>query len=214
MNLKEAFKYQNFLSKLMEQATASIVSSEHSLQITKTHKKHDANSNIEDIVEVIEPEKKYYKNDDVIRLIETIITERLEVSKAISKAKESTVEIDIDAEVEANKFRHDAINNIKWMMNNKPYKRICQGIDYVFNVEGNQTPYSYNIEEKAEYNYDRNNAKQVLKELVEKADKSSMEIDKAYINTEVCFEPRFNVHDSFEDIMEKFEGSNKNVEEN
>ena len=202
MNLKEAFKYQNFISNLMEQASSSITFSGHCLQVTRTHKKHDANPNLEDVIEVVEPEKKYYNNDAVIGLIREIIDERLAVSKAISQAKEYAFGIDIDAEIEANKFRHRAITDIKWMLNNKPYKKTCQGTDYVFNAEGNQTPYSYNIEEVGEYNYDRDAAKQMLKSLTDEADEASMEIDKAYINTEVKFEPRFDVHDTFEDIMD------------
>ena len=37
-----------------------------------------------------------------------------------------------------------------------------------------------------------------------KADKVSAEIDAALINTQVEYEPPFNVNDSFDDVMEEF----------
>ena len=71
-------------------------------------------------------------------------------------------------------------------------------------MEGNQTPYLYEIEVETTEAFDRGRAKSVVREIMLQADKASAEIDSALINTQVEYEPPFNVNDSFDDVMEEF----------
>ena len=86
MNLKESFRYQNFLDKLMRAACCSIQESEHALKITKVHNKTKANPDATDLSEVVEV-ADFAPNDDVIRFMQWLITEREKLTKAISSAK-------------------------------------------------------------------------------------------------------------------------------
>lgn len=202
MNLKESFRYQNFLDKLMRDACSSIQSREHSFKITKFHNKTKANPDAVDLTEVVEVED-FIPNDDVIRFMQWLITEREKLTKAISAAKVA-VGFDIDAAVETNKFRQAANAAVKRMLTNRAVKRIECGKDYKFNAEGNQMPYFYDIEITSTEAYDRATSRDFMRAAIAEADKVSADIDSAMINSTVDYVARFDVNESFEDVMAKF----------
>lgn len=202
MNLKESFRYQNFLEGVMAEAGSSLTNREHSLATTKRHLRHKANPEADDMVETVDV-GDFYKNDDVLSFMLMLVEEREKLTTAIGRAKAS-VGFDIDAAVETNKFRQLLAARTKAMLRFSASKRIEQGCDYKFNVEGNQTKYIYDIEVEAAEAFDRDRAKDVVREIMSKADRMSAEIDAALINTRVEYEPPFNVNDSFDDVMEEF----------
>lgn len=204
MNLKEAFRYQNVLNSLLDRATASIVVPSHCFNITRSHLRHEANPDAQDLVEQVDTEA-VAKNDDVLKLLSDLIEEKQKVTEAIVKAKVcADNSFNIDAAVETNKYRQRVAKAINQMLLNKPGKTVDTGRDYKFNAEGNQLSYVYTIQTEATDAYDRNAAKKFMRQLVSDADKASNDIDAALINIEVRHEPRYNVHDSFEDIMETY----------
>lgn len=203
MNLKESFRYQKFLENLMRSANMSIQSRDHCLKTTKTHLRSKANSDAEDLIEVVECESAFSPNDDVIAFMVWLVDEREKLTTAIGKAKAS-VGFDIDAAVETNKFRQLLGSSVKGMLRYTPSKRVEQGRDYKFNVEGNQTPYVYDIDVVTEEAYDRTVSKKVMRNMISAADKTSAEIDAAMINTVVEYEPVYDVNESFDDVMAEF----------
>lgn len=203
MNLKESFRYQNFLDKLMSQASCSIMNPEHGLKTQKLHHKNAANPDAQDIVEDVVPGHKFYPNDEVIRFMLWLTSEKETLSVAIGKAK-ATLPFDVDAAVESNKFRHSMSMAVKAMLDYIPSKAMDVGKDYKFNVDGNQVPYFYNIDVEKIEAYDRPTAKSTLKAITVKADKVSNDIDAALVNTQVDYNPTYDVNDSFEDVMEEF----------
>lgn len=205
MNLKESFRYQNFLESLMRSATYSIQQPEHCLITTKKHLKCKANSEAQDIVETVEHDA-FTPNDDVIRFLQWLVEEREKLSIAIGNAKIS-VGFDIDAAIETNKFRQQISGAIKSMLRNMPSKRVDTGRDYKFNVEGNQTPYFYDIETTTTDAFDRAESKSVMRSMISKADEISAAIDAAMINTQVYYMPTYDVNESFEDVMAEFVAS-------
>lgn len=208
MNLKEAFRYQNFLDGMLKCAVSSISDRDHCLTVTKTHLRNKANPDVADVTETVEVEK-FYKNDDVLAFMKFLVSEKMTLTQKISEAKASIVEIDLDATIESNKFRQQTSNAIKMMMRHIPRKTVEQGRDYKFNVEGNQTTYYYDIEVESVEAYDKGAAKELMRNMITAADTNSTLIDMALINTKVDYEPKFDVNDSFEDVMESFiAGSN------
>lgn len=203
MNLKESFRYQKFLETMMRSASTSIQMTGHCLTTTKVHKKNKANADVEDLTEVVECESTFYPNDDVIKFMAWLVEEREKLTIAIGKAKAS-IGFDVDAAVETNKFRQILNVSVKGMLRQTPSKRTEQGRDYKFNVEGNQTPYYYDIEVVTEEAYDRNSAKAIMREMISASDKTSAEIDAAMINTVVDYTPVYDVNDSFDDVMSEF----------
>ncbi len=202
MNLKESFRYQNFLDSKLNEARYSIGDRTHALKVTKSHFKKKANPDADDIVEVVEVEK-FIPNDEVISFMRWLVAERQKLTEAICAAKES-LDFSLDAAIEANKFRQCAADAIKGMLKYTPSKKTEQGRDYKFNVEGNQTPYFYDIETSLEEAFTRDTAKNVVRDMITAADKTSAEIDSAMINTNVNYKPVFDVNDSFEDVMTEF----------
>lgn len=202
MNLKESFRYQNFLSSLISSATTSLTDAQHCLATNKTHLRNKANSDAVDVTEEVDV-GEFHKNDDVMLFMLYIIDEREKLTVAIGKAKAS-IGFDLDAAVETNKVRQSVARNINAMLRYKPTKRIERGIDYKFNAEGNQAPYYYDIEVTTTENFDRAKAKTAAQSIVVKADEVSAAIDAALINTQVDYEAPFNVNDSFDDAMIAF----------
>lgn len=208
MNLKESFRYQNFLEGMMAEAGTSLTNREHCLTVTKRHLRSKANQDAQDMDETVDV-GEFYKNDDVLSFMLLLVGEREKLTTAIGKAKAS-VGFDIDAAVETNKFHQTLAARVKSMLRYSASKRIEQGRDYKFNVEGNQTQYFYDIEVDAVEAFDRDRAKDVVRDIMSKADKASAEIDAALINTQVEYEPPFNVNDSFDDVMEEFLAAREN----
>lgn len=202
MNLKESFRYQNFLDMMMRAASASIQQRDHCLKVTKTHLRNKANPDASDVTETVEGEV-FFANDDVVAFMAWLVQEREKLTKAIGVAKAS-IGFDIDAAIETNKFRQTVNGSIKNMLRYTPTKRVEQGRDYKFNVEGNQTPYIYEIEVVSEEAYDKTGAKTLMREMISKADEVSAAIDAAMINTKVEYEPVFDVNETFDDVMTDF----------
>lgn len=203
MNLKESFRYQNFLDSLLRCATNSVSNRDHCLTVTKTHLRNKANPEVADVTETVEVEK-FFKNDDVLSFMKLLVEEKLLLTQKISEAKASISEIDLDAAIESNKFRQQVSNAVRIMMRYTPRKTVEQGRDYKFNIEGNQTAYYYDIEVESVEAYDKDSAKELMRNMIATADKNSTLIDAALINTMVDYEPKFDVNDSFEDVMESF----------
>lgn len=202
MNLKEAFRYQKFLDSMMIEASASVTRRDHCLKTKKIHHYNSVNPDVQDKEEVVETDF-FYANDDVLNFMRWMIEERYNLSHAISVAK-STIKFDIDAEIETNKFRQKTYNSIKSMTKYQPNKRIEQGRDYKFNVEGNQTPYFYEVETTTERAYNEEAAKRLMKAIIATSDEVSSSIDVAMTTTEVDYTPIFDVNDDFNEAMVEF----------
>lgn len=202
MNLKESFRYQNFLEEMMCSACASIQTPNHCLKVTKTHLRNKVNPDAQDIIETVEVEP-FFANDYVISFMTWLVAEREKLTTAINAAKDS-VDFDIDAAIETNKFRQRVNSSIKSMIRHTPTKSIESGRDYKFNVEGNQMPYVYEIEVVSEEAYNKAGAKTLMRETISRADEVSAAIDAAMINTKVDYEPVFDVNETFDDVMTDF----------
>lgn len=202
MNLKESFRYQNFLGNMISEAGSNLTNPQHCLKTTKEHLRNKVNGNVSDESETVDV-GEFPANDEVLAFMLQLIEEREKLTTAISTAK-ATIEFDLDAAVETNKFRQQVARNINTMLRNKASKRTERGTDYKFNIEGNQTQYYYDIEVSTTEAFDRTKAKNAVRDIISKADEVSAAIDSAMINTHVEYEPLFNVNDSFEDVMAEF----------
>ena len=202
MNLKESFRYQKFLDGLMQQARSSISNSGHALSLTKTHLRNRVNPEAEDKTEKVD-NGEFIPNDDVLCFMLYLIGEKNNLSCAIGKAK-AACGFDIDAAVETNKYRQNLRSAVQTMLGFMNTKRIERGFDYKFNVEGNQMQYSYDVEVESTEAFNRDNAKDIMREAIKKADEISREIDAAMINTIIDYKAPFDVNDSFDDAIKSF----------
>ena len=86
MNLKESFRYQNFLDMMMRAASASIQQRDHCLKVTKTHLRSKANPDASDVTETVEGEV-FFANDDVVAFMAWLVKEREKLTTAIYRLR-------------------------------------------------------------------------------------------------------------------------------
>ena len=208
MNLKEAFRYQNFLDRMFGAAALSIQKRDHCLTHTRNHLCSKVNPDATDFEEEVKVEEEFFANDDVIKAMLFMIGEKEKLTIAINNAKKS-IDLDIDAAVAVNKYRQQLNSAVAFMMRFKPCNRVETEIGHKFNVAGDPVDYKYDVEVTSVEAYDRDATKKAVKEIISDADKTSSEIDAAKVNTKVEYTPVFDVNDSFEDVMNAFLGMNQ-----
>lgn len=130
-----------------------------------------------------------------------MITEKELLSNAIAKAKTGT-EINIDNAIAMNKKKQGFISVLNGIANLKPSEKVTQGTDYKFNQQdGNQIRYYYNIEETTTIDFDRNDVKALIKKYSKECDDISAKLDAIEINTVVKHTQKYDISDTFEDLV-------------
>lgn len=200
MNLKEAFRYQNFLDSLFQTAILRLNAKDCSLQITKKHLVNAVLPEKENFEEVAES-KYEYSVDNLVLFIGWVISEKEALTKAIWDAK-NTLDLNMDAAVETNKLRQMAYRELKSVLaSSVPSVSKERGTGFKFNAEGNQIPYVYDVEVTSSTKYSVEEISKFATRVITIADKVSAHIDEAMVTTKVVYEPTFNVNLSFEEIM-------------
>lgn len=206
MNLKEAFRYQNFLERTMMQLRTELCSPDTAFTITKTHKRKEAYSAVEDITEVVDRTGKY-DPDVLLRAVTVILAERTDICAAIAHAKANMKDsegkaFDLDAALDTVKFQRTAIEGVRGMLLRKARTVMQEGTAYAFNAEGNQVPYVYTVEVAYAENYNRKAVQEKLRNLTSTADALSAKIELAQVTTQVLFTPMFDINDDFDDVIQ------------
>ena len=198
MNLKEAFRYQNFLDRLLNQTMATMSIQDNLLEVSKVHRRSKAISSAEDETEVAEVTELVVPDTAI-----SLDTEYANEDYAIGVAKGNLAGGigDMDAAIEANKCRQSVAEKIRSMLRIKSGKKVERGTGYTFNGEGNQVPYIYDVEVTTTERFDRAKLKATMQDLLSEADKVSAQIDEAVVNTKVDYKAPWDVNASFEDIL-------------
>ena len=82
MNLKESFRYQNFLSSMINEAGASLTAPSHCLTTTKNHLRNKVNDGAADMQETVDV-GEFPANDSVLDFMLFLIGEREKLTTAI-----------------------------------------------------------------------------------------------------------------------------------
>ena len=189
MNLKEAFRFQNKLQSLMDEAERILADDRNITQVkvTALYKKAMPEQENETTVE---PAPSEYADhiDAVAAFLLHLLGEREKLSRAIRAAKERQ-EMDMDSL--AAFFRH--------MVDLRNSEKLLPGgaTGYRFNAEGNQVPFRCDAKRVVTIHYDRNRVRSYLKQLTEKSDQVSAQLDRCLINSQVDYDAPFDVNDSF-----------------
>ena len=201
MILKEAYRYQNYLQRLINEARNYLVKSDFTTTTKQTHYRSKANSadNDESLV-VDKPYEVEFTPNDIIGFVMDAISEKEKLSKAISKAKKNA-DIDLDISGSMNKTKQEYISILTVLEKTKSKKNTKTGSGYKFNVNGDQVPYYYEIEEVVTIDFDRNKVKDLIKKLRRETDEVSQDMDKALVTVEVDYAPRWDVDTPLEDAI-------------
>ena len=204
MNLKEAFRYQNRLQDLMEEAQDILSVDKNVTKVENTHLRHKVNPDADDETMVDMPATEYADNiTNIAVFLMFLLGEREKLSVAIREAKKG-MDIDFDGEVSLNTKRQRIAGIFRHMAEIRCSENIYSGAGtgYKFNAEGNQVSYRCDLKKVTTINFDRNKVRSYATGLSKKADQVSAELDKSMVNTEVAYEAPFDVNDTFAEVLQ------------
>lgn len=209
MNLKEAFQAQNEISELMSYINRYLSDADNVMTITEKHLRSKALAGQQD--DTVDVSRKADEGFDVGRLLgiwQELMEEKERLGAAIGKAK-AGMGFNLDAAVDANKSRRAFLGMLQELANRKSSHELQkgEGRGYVFNNDGNQTSYCYDIDRILTIDYDRNKVRAMVKELNRSSDEVSIKIDEALLQTQVDYALKFDLAGEnrfiLEELMEK-----------
>ena len=201
MNLKESYRYANYLDSLLNTAYTYLRNKGFVTTTTENHLRSKANADAHDeIVEVQKPFDVEFTPNQVIDFVVDVLAEKEALVDAIANAK-ACAEINIDNAIAMNKKKQGFVNILSNLANIKPSEKQRNGSDYKFNAEGNQVQYYYTVIETVGIDYDRKMVRGLSKKLLKETDEISAKLDAIEINTILDFEPRFDVNATFEECI-------------
>ncbi len=209
MNLKEAFQTQNKIGELMSYINRYLSDADNVMTITEKHLRSKALAGQQD--DTVDVSRKADEGFDVGRLLgiwQELMGEKERLGAAIGKAK-AGMDFNLDAAVDANKSRRAFLGMLQELANRKSSHELQkgEGRGYVFNNDGNQTSYCYDIDRILTIDYDRNKVRAMVKELNRSSDEVSIKIDEALLQTQVDYAPKFDLAGEnrfiLEELMEK-----------
>lgn len=206
MNLKEAFRYQNKLQALMQEAEYVLGKDTNVTKVETTYLRSKVVSDAADEKVVQIPETEYSeKITEMVEFLLFILDEKEKLFEAIRKAKNAQA-FDMDGEVSLNATRQKVAQVLKRMNDLRGSEQTVSnaGQGYKFNAEGNQVSYRCDLKRVTTINFDRKVVQRKLKELNRKSDETSAQIDVCLVTSVVDYEPPFDVNASFADAFEGF----------
>lgn len=206
MNLKEAFRYQNRLQALLDEAQAILDQDANVTRVENTYLRRKVMAEAQDETVLVAPETEYYEQiTDVARFLLYLLEEKGKLFAAIRKAKDS-LDLDMDSEVSLNAARQSIARTFKRMNDLRNSEQILSngGTGYRFNAEGNQVTYRCDVKRVTTINYDRKVIRAALSALNRKADETSTRLDLCLVTSTVDYAPPFDVNASFAEAFETF----------
>ena len=201
MILKEAFRYQNYLSLLLSQAMNYLSCESYITTTIQSHNRTKVNPDAQDEkITIQKPYNVIFEPNDLIDFVVKVIEEKEKLSNAIAESKR-TLEFDIDAAISINKMKQEFIQTLRRMAVIKSTELEKEGTSYKFNNDGDQVSYRYPVKEVKTIDYDRNTVKSLISKFKKETDKISTERDRIDIMTEVNYDPIWEVDTPLEDIL-------------
>ena len=204
MNLKEAFRYQNKIERLMGEAKDILSRERNVTKVENTSLRHKVNPDAADETTLELPETEYADQiTEIAVFLMFLLDEREKLSRSIREAKKA-MDIDFDGEVSLNAKRQTIADIFRRMSEIRCSDKLHpnMGVGYKFNAEGNQVSYRCDLKTVTTINFDRNKVRAYAAGLSKKADLISAELDKSMVNTEVDYESPFDVNDTFAEVLQ------------
>ena len=193
MNLKEAFQAQNKIAELLDYIGRYLSDEDNVMTVTEKHLRSKALAGQQDdSVDVSRKSEEMFEVGKMIGIWQQLMEEKEQLGLAIGKAK-AGMAFNLDSAVDANKSRRSFLMTMQRLANRKSSHALQkgEGRGYVFNNDGNQTTYCYDIDRIMTIDYDRNQVRAMVKELTRESDEVSIKIDEALLQTKVGYEPFF-----------------------
>ena len=208
MNLKEAFQAQNKIGELLSYIVRYLSDEDNVMTVTEKHLRSKALAGQQDdTVDVSQKSEEEFEVGKLLSIWQKLMVEKERLGLAIGKAK-ADMEFNLDAAVDANKSRRAFLSMLQSLANCKSSHLLQKGAGrgYVFNNDGNQTSFCYDIDRIKTIDYDRNKVRAMVKELTRDSDEVSINIDKVLLQTKVDYEPKFELAGENSFIIEELMG--------
>ena len=201
MNLKESYRYANYLDGLLSTAYTYLRNKGFVTTTVEEHLRSKSNPDVEnETIEVQKPFDVEFSPNDVIDFVVKVIEEKEKLSEAIAEAK-STTEINIDNAISMNKKKQGFVSVLNGIADIKPSETKTTSKSYKFDINGEQKPYVYDVNRKTSIDFDRTDVRNLIKKYLKETDEISSKLDLIEITTQVDIEPRFDVNDKFEELV-------------
>ena len=158
MNLKVAFRAQNKLQTLMDEASEILQDRGNTLKVTTTHLRSKVMLEAQDAVTEDAAPSEYAEHiNQVAAFLMAMLAEREKLSAAISAAK-AKLPLDMDSETGLNRARQNLADIFRRMavLRNSEVEIASGGSGYRFNGEGNQVSYRCDTKRVTTINFDQN----------------------------------------------------------
>lgn len=204
MTLKEAFRYQNFLTELIDNVSIYLADSDNTTIVTEEHMKSKAVAGVEDEVkDNLSKRRLNVKPDNAIKFLIRLCEEKEILSKAISQAKNQHCP-DMDSSIMVNQTRNRILTSLKHVAKLKNNEKVFTGSAYTMNAEGNQTKYYYDVKQTTRIDFNRPELKRIISDLSSEKDRASTTIDYWMSSVPVSYTPPFDINDTYEELLEEF----------
>ena len=205
MNLKEAFQTQNRIGELIAYIDRYLSDEDNIMTVTEKHFRSKALAGQQDEnIDVSRKADELFNVEALLAIWQKLMKEKETLGLAVGKTK-SDMDFNLDAAVDTNKSRRALLATLQMMAGRKSTHELKKGAGkgYVFNNEGNQTTYCYDIDRIVTIDYDRNKIRAMVKELYRESEEISRKIDEALLNTQVNYTPPFDLSGETRLIIEE-----------
>ena len=210
MNLKEAFRFQNKLQALMDEAQSILGSTANITKVQNTYLRKKVMPEAENETTIDAPATEYSEQITLVaEFLLHLLSEREKLSVAIFHAKAGLdLPAGLDGEVSLNSKRQEVAGLFRRMAGLRSSEVLIPngGTGYRFNNEGNQVSYRCDVKRVTTINFDRNKVRKMCGDLSKKSDEVSAALDSVLVNTQVEYTVPFDVNDTFAEAFEAFAG--------
>ena len=210
MNLKEAFRFQNKLQSMMDEAQSILGSTANITKVQNTYLRKKVMSEAENETTIDAPATEYSEQITLVaEFLLHLLSEREKLSVAIFQAKAGlNLPAGLDGEVSLNSKRQEVAGLFRRMAGLRSSEVLIPngGTGYRFNNEGNQVSYRCDVKRVTTINFDRNKIRKMCGDLSKKSDEVSAALDSVLVNTQVEYTVPFDVNDTFAEAFEAFAG--------
>lgn len=210
MNLKEAFRFQNKLQSMMDEAQSILGSTANITKVQNTYLRKKVMTEAENETTIDAPATEYSEQITLVaEFLLHLLSEREKLSVAIFQAKAGlNLPAGLDGEVGLNSKRQEVAGLFRRMAGLRSSEVLIPngGTGYRFNNEGNQVSYRCDVKRVTTINFDRNKIRKMCGDLSKKSDEVSASLDSVLVNTRVEYTVPFDVNDTFAEAFEAFAG--------
>lgn len=201
MNLKESYRYANYLDGLLSTAYTYLRNKGFVTTTVEEHLRKQSNPDVEnETIEVQKPFDVEFKPNQVIDFVVRVLNEKNKLSDAIAEAK-GTTEINIDNAIAMNKKKQGFVSVLNGIADIKPSEIKTTSKSYKFDINGEQKPYVYDVNRKTSIDFNRTDVRNLIKKYLKETDEISAKLDLIEITTQVDFTPTWDVNEKFEELV-------------